>query len=109
MLLVLSTMLVAASALLPLPRRGPPSTTGLPEPAAGQPRRRARHGRFAPDLQTDVPTLNKLLGRPARLGVAPTSYRALLAQYWLATATSRPVSTSGRGIRAPARWPTAAC
>ncbi|MFC0316647.1 hypothetical protein ACFQNE_14595 [Gordonia phosphorivorans] len=44
-------------------------------------------GGIHPKLPTDVPTLGKLVDQARRSGVAPTSYRALLLQYWLADTT----------------------
>lgn len=44
-------------------------------------------GGIHPALPTDVPTLKKLLDQARSSGVAPTSYRALLLQYWLADTT----------------------
>lgn len=44
-------------------------------------------GGIHPKLPTDVPTLRTLLDEARSSGVAPTSYRALLLQYWLADST----------------------
>ncbi|GAC56915.1 hypothetical protein GOHSU_14_00820 [Gordonia hirsuta DSM 44140 = NBRC 16056] len=46
-------------------------------------------GGIHPALPTDVPTLRKLVDEARASGVAPTSYRALLLQYWLASSTKR--------------------
>lgn len=44
-------------------------------------------GGIHPKLPTDVPTLKRLVEQARRSGVAPSSYRALLLQYWLADTT----------------------
>lgn len=44
-------------------------------------------GGIHPALPTDVPTLRKLVDEARADGLAPTSYRALLLQYWLASST----------------------
>ena len=86
-LLVVTMMLAVASVLLPSPARAAEFDRYLNLPLVN---RDAAHGTggLHPDLPTDVPTLGKLLGQARGAGVAPRSYQALLAQYWLATATS---------------------
>ena len=44
-------------------------------------------GGIHPKLPTDVPTLRRLLDQARAAGVAPSSYQALLLQYWLADST----------------------
>ncbi len=82
------TLGIAGTTLTAAPAHAAPLAQYLDLPTVN---RDAAHGPggIHPQLPTDVPTLRKLVDEARASGVAPTSYRALLLQYWLASSTHK--------------------